>query len=255
MEGIDHIYIAQIGCGGLIGQVHRVVQGQIPNRESLKLCVTTADASLVLVEQLAHTGGQLATAGAGGCDYYQFPCGFDEIIFAVALVTDNMGDVGGIAGDVVMVVHPYAHGFQTTAEGTGQIGGLIAGEHHRADIQAEAAEYIDQADHIPVVGDAQITADLILFNVSGIDGDHHLYLVLELQQHPQLAVGAEAGQHPGSMIIVIQLTAKLQIKLTAELLDAVADMGGLTADIQFVVKGKPWHGRTLLAEISYPTIV
>ena len=37
MEGIDHIHVIQVGGGRLIGQVHRVLQGQVPDGEGLKL--------------------------------------------------------------------------------------------------------------------------------------------------------------------------------------------------------------------------
>ena len=53
MEGVDHIHIVQIGRGGLVGQIDRVLQRQIPDGEGLILGVTRTDAPLVFVIQLA----------------------------------------------------------------------------------------------------------------------------------------------------------------------------------------------------------
>ena len=53
MEGIDHIHIAEVGGGSLVSEVHRVVQGQIPDREGLKFGVACLNAPLMLVIELA----------------------------------------------------------------------------------------------------------------------------------------------------------------------------------------------------------
>ena len=37
MEGVDHVHVVQIGGGRLVGEVDRVVQGQVPDGEGLKL--------------------------------------------------------------------------------------------------------------------------------------------------------------------------------------------------------------------------
>jgi len=37
MEGIDEVEIANICCGCFVSHVYRMLQGQIPNREGLKL--------------------------------------------------------------------------------------------------------------------------------------------------------------------------------------------------------------------------
>ena len=53
MEGVDHIHIVQVGGGGLVSQVHRVVDGQVPDGEGFKLGIAGGVALLMLVIQLA----------------------------------------------------------------------------------------------------------------------------------------------------------------------------------------------------------
>ena len=84
--------------------------------------------------------------------------------------------------------------------------------------------------------------------------DNHFHLVLQLQQHPQLAVGLEAGQNTGCVVVVVQLAAEFQIQLAAELLNAVADMGGLGLQILLIVKTNASHIGTSLKKY-YPFIV
>ena len=65
----------------------------------------------------------------------------------------------------------------------------------------------------------RIRADLVLLDISGADGDHDLGLIGQLKKHPQFAVGGESGEDSGSVVVVKQLSAELQIKLVSKLVD------------------------------------
>ena len=108
--------------------------------------------------------------------------------------------------------------------------------NHAAHRQAPAAEDVDEPQHVAVIGDAQVAPDLVLLDVSGVDGDDDLRLVLQLLQHADLAVWLESGQHPGGVVVVKQLAAELQIQLSAELRDAVPDVLRLHLQVLLVVK-------------------
>ena len=49
MEGVYHVDIIQVGSGSLIGYVDRMLEGQIPHREGLKLAVSRSHTPLVLI--------------------------------------------------------------------------------------------------------------------------------------------------------------------------------------------------------------
>ena len=220
-----------------------MIQRQIPHGEGFKFGITRLDAPLMLMVQLAQAGGQFAAAGAWCGNHHQFPGGLDVVILAEAVLADNEACIVGITGDIIMVVDLHTQLFQPGTESLGCQLSIVAGQHHTGYIQTEIPENADQPDHIPVVGNAQVTPDLIFLNIVGVDGDDHLHLLLQCQQHLQLAVRLEAGQYPGGMIVVIQLTAEFQIQLAAELGNAVSDMLRLGLNIQVVIVTDCLHDR------------
>ncbi len=97
-------------------------------------------------------------------------------------------------------------------------------------------ELIPKPQNIHVIGNSQIAPDLIFFDIGGVNNDNDFCIVGKLHQHAQLGIGRKAGKHAGSMVIVKKLSAELQIKLVAELVDAFLDVLGLHFQIFFVVK-------------------
>ena len=241
MEGVDHVHVVQVGGGRLVGQVHRVLEGQVPDGEGLKLGIAGSDAPLVLVVELAQAGGHLAAARAGGGDHHQGAGGLHIVVLAKAIVRDDLGNVVGIAGNGIVAVHPHAQALQPLLE---QVGGLLAGvlgHNHAAHVQIHAPEGVNETQHIAVVRDAQVAPDLVLFNVGGVNDQNDLRLVLHLGQHADLAVRLKARQHPAGVKVVKQLAAKLQVQLAPELGNALLDVLGLHGKIFLVVKALSGH--------------
>ena len=85
--------------------------------------------------------------------------------------------------------------------------------------------------------------DVDTIDVVGVDGDHDLRLVLQLQQHPDLVVGRKAGQHTGGVVVVKQLAPEFQVQLAPKGIDAFANAGGLQMNVFLAVKTDPFHGR------------
>ena len=255
MEGVDHVHVVQVRRSGLIGQVHRMVQRHIPDGEGLEFGIARCNAPLVLMVQLAQAGGQLAAAGAGGRHHHQGPRRFDIVILAKALGADHEGGIGGVALNGIVVVNLDAHTLQTGLEGLCHGVVVIPGEHNAGDVESKIPEDIDQPNHVQVIGNAQIAPDLVLFDVAGVDGNDHLHVVLQLQKHPQLAVGLKAGKHPGCVIVVIELAAKLQVQLAAKLSNALPDMLRLHLQIFIVVKRLVNHdSRLFQVKINHATL-
>ena len=68
VEMVDHVDVAEVGSGGLVGNVDGVLEWQRPDREGLKLGITSIDALLVLVVELRERRGEFARAGTWGGD-------------------------------------------------------------------------------------------------------------------------------------------------------------------------------------------
>ena len=208
-----------------------MLQRKVPDREGLELGIAGLDAALVLLIQLAEADGHLAAAGAGGSDDDERAGGLDIVVLAEALLGVDEGDVLGIAFNGVMIVDLDAHAFQTLAVGIGAGLAVVMGDDHRTHHEAAAHELVAQAKDIHVIGDAEIAADLVLFNVNGTDDDDDLAVVYELREHLELVVRLEARQHAAGVVIVEKLASELHVELVAELGDAFLDMFGLDLEI------------------------
>ena len=71
--------------------------------------------------------------------------------------------------------------------------------------------------------------------------DDDLHLVAEGPEHLHLAVGLEAGQDPGRVIVVEKLAAEFQIELAAEGADPLADVLRLEPHILVVIETDALH--------------
>ena len=112
----------------------------------------------------------------------------------------------------------------------------VLGDDHSRDGKAVAAEQVNQAQHILVIGNAQVTTSLVFLDVVRVDRDDNLDIVGDALEHAELAVRFKTRQHATRVIVVKQLAAKLQIEFAAKLRDALLNMSGLQLDILRVVE-------------------
>ena len=236
MEGVDDIGIVEVGRGSLIGDVDRMREGQIPNREGLELGVAGGGTVLVLMIELRQAGGELARAGAGSGDHDERAGGLDKLVLAIAVVGHDQVDVVRIALDGIVQLGGNAERVQAIAKHIG--GGLagVLGDDHGRDSKTVTAEQVDQAQHVLVIGNAQVTASLVLLDVVRVNGDDDLDVVCNALEHAKLAIRLKTRQHAARVIVVKQLAAKLQIQLAAKLRDALLNMSGLQLDVLRVVE-------------------
>ena len=143
----------------------------------------------------------------------------------------------------------YAQRFQAALEAFCRGLPRILGNHHAAYKQADAPERIDQAEHVCVIGDANIPAHLALFDIACIYNDYDLHLVRKLQQHFHFAIRLKSRQYPGCVEIIKQLSAHFQIQLVVKMRDPLQNMLRLNLQIFFVVKPYCFH---CLPSSSFP---
>ena len=143
--------------GKLFDDYHasRVLPGFEPDSK-LRMLEQLRDKAEIIIAINAGDIEKNKVRGAGGGDYHQGMGGLDILTAAKALVADNFGDVVGIAVDGIVAVDPQAQLLQAELEGVS--GGLagVAGDHHTTHIQTMAPELVDKAEHVAVVGDAQV---------------------------------------------------------------------------------------------------
>ena len=236
MEGVDDVGVVEVGRGGLIGNVDRMREGQIPDRESLELGVAGGRAVLVLVIELRQAGGELARAGAGSGDYDERSGGLDKLVLAVAIVGHDQVDIVRIPLDGIVQLGGNTERVQAVAEHIGSRLAGVLGDDHSRDGKAVAAEQVNQAQHILVIGNAKVTTSLVFLDVVRVDRDDNLDIVGDALEHAELAVRFKTRQHAARMIVIEQLTAKLQIELATKLRDALLNVSSLQLDILRIVE-------------------
>ena len=183
MIGVDHVHVVEICGGRFIGQIHRVFQRQIPHRESFKLGIACTDTPFVLMVQLGQTHSHFAAARTGGRHHHQGTSGLHIFVFAVSLVADNQGHIGGVAGNGVMEIDLQSQMLQLGFELIRRRLAAIAGDDHTAHIKPDAPESIDQAKCIGIISDTQIAPDLVFLDVGSVDGHNHLGLIRQALKH------------------------------------------------------------------------
>ena len=146
MEGVDHVDVVEVSGCCLVGDVDRVVQRQVPDRERLPLRVAGANATLVVVVELGQAGCHLAGARAGGGDDDQVVGGLDVFICAVAFVRDDARNVVRVAGDREVAVNGNTEALKLLLHGL-RFAIIVSplSNNNRADVQSVVAEFVDVA--------------------------------------------------------------------------------------------------------------
>ncbi len=240
MEGVDDVDVVEVGGGGLVGEVDGVLEGEVPDGEGLELGVAGLHAPLVLVVHLRQAGGELAGAGARRGDDHQVTAGLDVVVDAEALLGDDAARVGRVAGDDAVAVHLEAQALEALHEGVGD--GVVVGELGEHDVLHEEAplpEDVDEAEGVLLVRDAEVGADLLAFEVLGVEADDDLDVLLDPLEHGDLVVRREAGQDAGGVHVVEELAAHLEVELAADLRAAGVDVLRLQLDVTFAIESDP----------------
>ena len=177
MERVDHVDVGKVCRGRFVGEVYRVLEREVPDGEGLVFRVARVNAALVLLVELAQAGRHFAGAGARRSHDDDGAGGFDVIVFAVAVVRDDEGDVRGIVRDGIVLVDAHAEVLQLMLEELRRVLAAVLGDDDTADIEPDGAERVNQAHNVHVVGDAEVAAALVELDMLSADGDDDLRLI------------------------------------------------------------------------------
>ena len=153
MERIDHVDIVKVRCSCLIRQVDRMLERNVPDRESLELCIAGLDSAHVVMIKLRKTGSHLAAARTGSRNDHERPGRLDIIIFPEPVRTDDMRNIGRITVDHVMKIHSYIVLLHPLLKQAGGFLSPVHGDHDAAHIKSAVLELTHQTPHINVIGD------------------------------------------------------------------------------------------------------
>ena len=108
--------------------------------------------------------------------------------------------------------------------------------HDASDVKSHACESVDETEHLVVVGDPDVSSDLVFLDIDCGNRYNHLRTVGKLTQHLYLAVRLKSRKNAGGVVIVEKLASELQVKLIVKLRYSLFNMLGLHTDILVVVK-------------------
>ena len=191
--------------------------------------------------KLAEAGSHFAAAGAGRRDNDEAALGFNIVVLAEAVLRYDKLNVRGVIGNYVVAIDLDAQSFEPLLEQLGRRLAAIVSDYHAADKETNAAECVDKAQRVLIVGDAEVAAALVAFDIVGGNGDNDLRFVLHFKQHFDLAVRLEARQYARCVVIVKQLAAEFEVQLAAEFCDSVSYVARLLAHVFFVVEADHIH--------------
>ena len=217
MERVYHVNVIEVGRSRLIGNVDRMLERKVPHREGLKLGISCPDATLVLIIQLTQTHCHLAAARTGSSDDDERTLGLHIVVLAEAFVRSYQFHVVRIALNEIVAIGPDAKTFQTLLESHGCRLSAPVGDDHRTYHEATALEFASEPEHILVVGDTEVGPFLVLLNVCSTDYYDNLYAVVDFLEHTQLAVWQKTRQHTTGMMVIEELSSKLQIQFSIKL--------------------------------------
>ena len=177
--------------------------------------------------QLREAGSHLSASRSRCGDDNQRFGSLNVVVLSITLIAYDVGNVVRVSVNRIMAVYFDAKMFKLRLKDIcGWLPG-VASDDHAAYVQALVTVFLDETQNVGIVSDAKVVANLVFFNVSRVDGDDDFGLIGQLQKHFQLTVWCEARQNAGSMVVVKQLTAELQVQLVSELADPLADVFGL----------------------------
>ena len=113
MEGVNHIDVIEVGGCGLIRQIDRVLERQIPNGKGFKFCVACTYAALIFMIELGEADRHFARPGTRSGNDNERARGLDILILSIPVIGHNERHIAGISGNGIMGIDLHAEGNQT----------------------------------------------------------------------------------------------------------------------------------------------
>ena len=224
---VQGVGVLQIRRRGLVGDVDGVVQRKVPHGERLEFRVVGLVAVTVFMIDLRQAGAHLAAVRSRAGDDHKRLLHRDVGVASEAKVADDVVEVLRIAGDFTVEEDADAVFFKALFKLQGGRLVVEAGDDDARDVDVAVAQVVDEPQGVVVVGDAEVRADFLAFDVPRMDADDDVRVGGKVLQKPHFDVRVEAGQDARGMEVADELAAELQVEPLAGRADALHDVLGL----------------------------
>ncbi len=224
-----------------------MVYGQVPDGETLVLCISCTAAAAAFVVNLREAGGKLAASGTGGGYNNNITVHRNEGICAVAVLGDNIINILGVAGYGLVEPDFDVASLEHVRKVQGTLFSGETGYDNLVRLDVPGGKVIYHLENVRVIGNSEVAAHLAVLNVCGIDADYYIQAVFQGLEDTHLYVGVKAGKNSCCVIVEKQLSAAFQIESAVDHLLALCNEFCLFSQIFIIVK--PYHS-TLLSGLS-----
>ena len=224
MERVDHVEVLEVGRRSLVGDVDRVLERQVPDREGLELRVSGLAASLVFMVDLRERCRELARASArSGNDDQRFRY-LDVRVGTVSCFGNDRVHVCRVALCEHVLVGADAASFELGHELVHGRSVFISRDDNGVDREVVAPELVYQSHDFQVVCYAEVLPALALDDISCIDADDYLRLIAHPLQEFDLGVFVKSRKHSHGVLVLNQLAAEFQVEPAFAASDPLKDV-------------------------------
>ena len=224
VERVDHVDVFKVCGGGLVREVDRVVERQVPDRERLEFRVAGLHAPLLLKVELRQAGRHLPASRTRRGDNNKPLRGLDVVVPAEALLAHYQIHVVGVTRNRVVLVNLHAERLEAVDELVGVRLAGVTGDDHASHVKPGVAESVNETQRVEIVRNAEVAAFFVFFDCFRVDCNDDFGFVPELEQHFQLGVRQEPRKHPRGVVVVEKFAPEFKVELSAEHFDPLADL-------------------------------
>jgi len=216
VKGINHIEILDIGRGGFVGYIYRVIDRQVPYGKGLKFSVSRVNPPLVFMIDLREARGHFSAARARPGDDYQRFFSLNKIIGPVSFITDNQIDLCRIAFCKLMSKDLYISALQFVLEELCGWLAVVSCNDNPQDVDPPSSKVIYEFEGLCIIGDAEICSNLFSFNIPRVYAKEYISLILQFLEEPHLDIRIIPGQYPCGMKVKQELSAEFEVEFIIE---------------------------------------
>ena len=175
---VDHVDVFKIGGSGLISEVDRVLEREIPDWEAFVFGIASTDSAFVVVIELRETGRHLSASWTWSGHDNDWSSGFNVFVSSKAFFGYDEWDVAWISGDLVVFVDLDSVVGELSDESVNKRKRLIEREDDTTYVELDFLICINKSFDFGLIGDSKVISDFVGIDIVGVDDDDNFNLVL-----------------------------------------------------------------------------
>ena len=178
MIWVNHVNVFKVSGSGLISEVDRMLEREVPNWEAFVFGVASTDSTFVVVIELRETGRHLSTSWTWSGHNDDWSSGFDVFVSSKAFFGNDERDVAWISSDLVVFVDFDSVVGELGDEGIDKRKRLIEREDDTTYVELDFLICVNKSFDFGLIGDSKVVSDFVGIDIVGVDDNDNLNFVL-----------------------------------------------------------------------------